>query len=146
MWVSFSWVFSFIIRIWIQKKTKSTSAFRTAHFEVETMETNRKWDLCSGRVGPKKANPKTVLQKELVEAFSWRLQKWGDATPHSQTHHFCITSFPYTIRWWVVIRDLKTTTQLLLVVLSNKLSASCGMFTFISFVHWIKSAIQKFLL
>lgn len=64
----------------------------------------------------------------------------------SQTHHFCITSFPYTIRWWVVIRDLKTTTQLLLVVLSNKLSASCGMFTFISFVHWIKSEIQKFLL
>lgn len=59
--------------------------------------------------------------------------------------HFCITSFPYTIRWWVVIRDLKTTTQLLLVVLSNKLSASCGMFTFISFVHWIKSAIKKFL-
>lgn len=63
----------------------------------------------------------------------------------SDIYFFCITSFPYTIRWWVVMRDLKTTTQLLLVVLSNKLSASCGMFTFISFVHWIKSAIQKLL-
>lgn len=41
------------------------------------------------------------------------------------------------------MRDLKTTTQLLLVVLSNKLSANCGMFTFISFVHWIKSAIKQ---
>lgn len=34
---------------------------------------------------------------------------------------------------------LKTTTQLLLVVLSNRVSASWGTFTFISLVQWIKS-------
>lgn len=41
--------------------------------------------------------------------------------------------------WWVAVRDLKTTTQLVLAVLSNKVSASWGMFTFISLVQWIKS-------
>lgn len=43
------------------------------------------------------------------------------------------------MRWCVVMSDLNTTTQLVLVVLSNKESASWGMFTFISLVQWIKS-------
>lgn len=50
-----------------------------------------------------------------------------------------LTSFPYIIRWCVVMSALKTTTQLLLVVLSNSVSASWGTFTFISLVQWIKS-------
>lgn len=43
------------------------------------------------------------------------------------------------MRWCVVMRDLNTTTQLVLVVLSNRESASWGMLTFISLVQWIKS-------
>lgn len=49
------------------------------------------------------------------------------------------TSLPYIMRWWVVIRALKTTTQLELAVRSNSVSASWGMFTFISLVQWIRS-------
>lgn len=47
------------------------------------------------------------------------------------------------MRWCVVMRDLNTTTQLVLVVLSNRESASWGMLTFISFVQWIKSGKQE---
>lgn len=39
--------------------------------------------------------------------------------------------------------DLNTTTQLVLVVLSNSESASWGMFTFISLVQWIRSKGKK---
>jgi hypothetical protein len=39
--------------------------------------------------------------------------------------------------------DLKTTTQLVLVVLSNSESASWGMFTFISLVQWIRSKDER---
>lgn len=46
------------------------------------------------------------------------------------------------MRWCVVMRDLNTTTQLVLVVLSNRESASWGMLTFISLVQWIKSVSQ----
>lgn len=49
------------------------------------------------------------------------------------------TSLPYIMRWWVVIRALKTTTQLELAVRSNSVSANWGMFTFISLVQWIRS-------
>lgn len=52
------------------------------------------------------------------------------------------TSFPYIMRWWVVIRALKTTTQLELAVRSNSVSARWGMFTFISLVQWIRSGSQ----
>lgn len=38
-----------------------------------------------------------------------------------------------------MIRALKTTTQLELAVRSNSVSASWGMFTFISLVQWIRS-------
>lgn len=47
------------------------------------------------------------------------------------------------MRWCVVISDLNTTTQLVLVVLSNSESASWGMFTFISLVQWIKSGAER---
>lgn len=53
------------------------------------------------------------------------------------------TSLPYIMRWWVVIRALKTTTQLELAVRSNSVSASWGMFTFISLVQWIRSGRGK---
>lgn len=49
------------------------------------------------------------------------------------------TSLPYIMRWWVVIRALKTTTQLELAVRSNSVSARWGMFTFMSLVQWIRS-------
>lgn len=54
-----------------------------------------------------------------------------------------LTSLPYTMRWCVVIKDLNTTTQLVLVVLSNSESASWGMLTFISLVQWIKSETKQ---
>lgn len=54
-----------------------------------------------------------------------------------------LTSFPYIMRWWVVISALKTTTQLELAVRSNSVSASWGMFTFISLVQWMRSGIGK---
>lgn len=47
------------------------------------------------------------------------------------------------MRWCVVMRDLNTTTQLVLVVLSNRESASWGMLTFISLVQWIKSGNKR---
>lgn len=47
------------------------------------------------------------------------------------------------MRWCVVIRALNTTTQLLFAVLSKSVSASCGIFTFISFVHCIRSIFKK---
>ena len=50
-----------------------------------------------------------------------------------------LTSLPYIIRWCVVMRALNTTTQLLLAVRSNSVSASWGTLTFISLVQWIRS-------
>lgn len=47
------------------------------------------------------------------------------------------------MRWCVVIRALNTTTQLLFAVLSKSVSASCGIFTFMSFVHCIRSKLKK---
>lgn len=53
------------------------------------------------------------------------------------------TSFPYIMRWWVVMRALKTTTQLELAVRSNSVSANWGMFTFISLVQWMRSGSER---
>lgn len=47
------------------------------------------------------------------------------------------------MRWCVVIRALNTTTQLLFAVLSKSVSANCGIFTFISFVHCIRSKLKE---
>lgn len=41
------------------------------------------------------------------------------------------------------MRALKTTTQLELAVRSNSVSASWGMFTFISLVQWMRSGIGR---
>lgn len=54
-----------------------------------------------------------------------------------------LTSLPYIMRWWVVIRALKTTTQLELAVRSNNVSARWGMFTFTSLVQWIRSGGKR---
>ncbi len=51
-----------------------------------------------------------------------------------------LTSLPYIMRWCVVIRALKTTTQLWFAVLSNNVSAKWGIFTFSSLVQCIRSA------
>lgn len=53
------------------------------------------------------------------------------------------TSLPYIMRWWVVIRALKTTTQLELAVRSNNVSARWGMFTFTSLVQWMRSGWKR---
>lgn len=54
-------------------------------------------------------------------------------------HAVNLTSLPYIIRWCVVMRALKTTTQLWFAVLSNNVSAKWGIFTFSSLVQCIRS-------
>ena len=49
-----------------------------------------------------------------------------------------LTSLPCTMRWWVVIRALKTTTQLALPTLSNSVSAIVGTMAVFSWVAWIR--------
>lgn len=54
-----------------------------------------------------------------------------------------LTSLPCTMRWCVVIRALKTTTQLALPTLSISVSAIWGTFTLVSWVAWIRSEGQR---
>lgn len=54
-----------------------------------------------------------------------------------------LTSLPCTMRWCVVIRALKTTTQLALPALSISVSAIWGTLTLVSWVAWIKSEEQR---
>lgn len=61
---------------------------------------------------------------------------------HSGTEWMCfmLTSWPCTMRWCVVIRALKTTTQLALPTLSISVSTIWGTFTLVwSWVAWIRS-------
>lgn len=54
-----------------------------------------------------------------------------------------LTSLPCTMRWCVVIRALKTTTQLALPALSINVSAIWGTFTLVSCVAWIRSGEHR---
>lgn len=82
----------------IEKSTLSiwdTFYSRIAHFEAETMET--KHETCAHA----ELEPKGKHEDGLTEriAGSIHLTFTGMRGCNcSQTHHFCITSFPYTIR------------------------------------------------
>lgn len=54
-----------------------------------------------------------------------------------------LTSLPCTMRWCVVIRALKTTTQLALPALSISVSAIWGTLTVVSWEAWIRSVKHR---
>ncbi|TNN59860.1 hypothetical protein EYF80_029909 [Liparis tanakae] len=75
----------------------------------------------------------TFNNLEVVESAASKHN--GEATLQEMSYTGShINDVTKTMRCCVVISDLNTTTQLVLVVLSNSESASWGMFTFISLI------------
>lgn len=72
-------------------------------------------------------------------SYSLWLRDWN-LRPYWSQMCFMLTSWPCTMRWCVVIRALKTTTQLALPTLSISVSTIWGTFTLVwSWVAWIRS-------